>query len=175
MQKMPSRQHFLAISPIVLFKYVVSVEFVFVWQLPSRLFTSLFVWVNSFGDVVDRQQIINIPHCTALYNAIVTSQQITNYHCFTWKHTVYCRRAEQRVWWPPPAWSLICPTHQLLAFSWWPMETEHSSNSESGTEEQRASVGERTVKEQDIQKFLLKAPCGQQEVHYHSEVSQDIT
>ena len=27
----------------VVFKYVVSVEFVFVWQLPSRLFTSLFV------------------------------------------------------------------------------------------------------------------------------------
>ena len=161
MQKMPSRQHFLAISPIVLFKYVVSVEFVFVWQLPSRLFTSLFVWVNSFGDVVDRQQIINILQCTALHNAIVTSQQITNYHCFTWKHTVYCRRAEQGVWWPPPAWSLIGPTHQLLAFSWWPMETEHSSNSESRTEEQRASVGERTVKEQDIQNFLLKAPCGQ--------------
>ena len=43
MQKMPSRQHFLAISPIVLFKYVVSVEFVCVLQLPSRLFTSLFI------------------------------------------------------------------------------------------------------------------------------------
>ena len=45
----------------------------------------------------------------------------------------------------------------------------------AGGDQRETPVGERTVKEQDIQKFLLKAPCGQQEVHYHSEVSQDIT
>ena len=156
-----------------------SVEFVCVLQLPSRLFTSLFVWLNSFGDVVDRQQIINIPQYTALHNAIVTNQQSTNYHFILGSILSYVlRKAELRrgeCLWPLVAWFLIGWGTNLWLSSWWPMETEHSSNSESGTEEQRASVGERTVKEQDIQKFLLKAPCGQQEVHYHSEVSQDIT
>ena len=92
-------------------------EFVCVLQLPSRLFTSLFIWVSCCWWCLVRQQIINIPQGTPLFNAIVTSQQSTNYHCFTWKHTVYCRRAEERVWWPPAAWFLIGPhTNFWLSF-----------------------------------------------------------
>ena len=86
-------------------------EFVCVLQLPSRLFTSLFVWLNSFGDVVDRQQIINIPQYTALHNAIVTNQQSTNYHFILGSILSYVlRKAELRrgeCLWPLVAWFLI--------------------------------------------------------------------
>ena len=79
---MPSRQHFLAVSPIVLFKYVVSVEFVLCGSYPADVYFCICVskLFCVFGNPAD------------IHSALHYSMQLSqaNSQRNTLKHTVLC-------------------------------------------------------------------------------------